>query len=159
VAAIAAAAVLYLAATFQTSLAWRLAIGPATPDLLLVAVVCIGLVRGPSAGLWTGFGGGLFLGLLLGQGITGTAIGLMVVGLVAGHERRWLWVEHWLAAPLSVLFLTPVAGAIISLLSRPAAFGLAMKIAAASAVYNAALSPLVFALTRRVHASFRHQEA
>lgn len=157
-AAVAAAAALYLAATAQTSLAYRLAIGPAQPDFVLVLVICIGLLRGPTTGTWVGFGGGLFLGLLRGEGLVGLAIGNMLAGLLAGRQQRRLRVEHWLAAPLTALWLTLVASVIAFLLWRPGLIGHGLKTAAAAAPYNAVLSLPVFALTRWVDRRLRSGE-
>jgi rod shape-determining protein MreD len=158
-AATAAAAALYLAAAAQTSIAYRLRIGPAEPDFVLILVVCIGLLRGPTTGTWAGFGGGLWLGLLRGEGLAGLAIGNMLAGALAGRQRRRLRIEHWLAAPLTTLWLTFVASLVACLLSRPGLIGHALKIAAPSAVYNAALSLVVFALTRWVDRRLHPEEA
>lgn len=159
-AAIAAAAGLYLAATIQTSVASRLAIGPAVPNFVLILVICIGLRRGSSAGTWAGFGGGLFFGLIQprAEALVGVAIGTMLAGLLAGRQRRRLRVEHWLAVPISALWLTLVAAAAAWLLSRPGQIGHGLKLAAAASVYNAVLSPLIFALVRSADRRLRPRE-
>jgi rod shape-determining protein MreD len=146
----AAAAGLYLAATLQTSTAAHLAIGPAAPDFLLVAVISIGLLRGPTTGVWAGFGGGLFLGLLESSAglLIAVTIAAMLAGMLAGYQRRWLRVEHWLAAPLTTLWVTLLASAVVWLLSHPAAIGHGIEVSAASAPYNAVIALPVFALAR-----------
>ena len=157
---LAAAAALYLAAAIQTSVASRLAIGPAVPDFVLILVICIGLLRGPTAGTWAGFGGGLFFGLLQprAEALAGLTIGTMLAGLLAGRQRRWLRVEHWLAVPISALGLTLVASAVTWLLSQPGQIGHGLKLGAAAAVYNAILSPVIFALVRRADRRLRPRE-
>ncbi len=56
-----AAGLLLLATLLQVSLVWTIEVSNGHPDLLLVFVVVLALVRGPLIGALAGFWGGLFL--------------------------------------------------------------------------------------------------
>lgn len=86
----AVAALLLVAALVQVGLLAALPLPGATPDLVLVLVVGLGLVRGASAGALAGAGGGLLLDLV--PPAPGTAgqwmLVLTLAGYVAGSAGR-----------------------------------------------------------------------
>lgn len=99
VAALAGALVL------QVMLAPHLAVFGVVPDLLLLVVITLAFVEGPSAGAAGGFAAG-FLGDLLGTGPIGAwALVLAVAGYAAGLLAENLFAEGWLA-PATVAIIT-----------------------------------------------------
>lgn len=84
--ALLATVVLAAALTAELSLASRLPLAGATPDLVLLFVVAFGLAFGSRAGLITGFAGGLALDLVppADSPVGRWAFALCVVGYLAG---------------------------------------------------------------------------
>src|SRR6266436_10357522 len=68
----------------QTTLLPHLALFRVVPDLMLVVVICIGLVRGPSSGATAGFVGGMLRDLLLDAPTGLSALAYVTVGYVVG---------------------------------------------------------------------------
>lgn len=77
---------LVLQTTVFPHLAWR----GIVPDLVLLVVVAVGLVRGSQSGLVVGFGAGVLLDLAppAEHSAGRWALALMLVGYVAGRLRR-----------------------------------------------------------------------
>jgi rod shape-determining protein MreD len=76
---------LFGAALLQTSIVGSIAIGGGTPDLLLVTLVGIALLRGSSAGAAAGFVGGLLLDTANLQTLGFTSLILTVAGYWIGR--------------------------------------------------------------------------
>lgn len=83
-----ASGVLFVAAMLQVVIVSSLALGGGAPDLLLVTVVALGLVRGSVAGAAFGFVGGLVVDLLTLDTLGVTSLVLTLAGFWAGR-----WVE------------------------------------------------------------------
>ena len=106
-----ASAVLFVAAMLQVVIVSALVFGGGAPDLLLVSVVALGLLRGSVAGATFGFAGGLIVDLLMLDTLGVTSLVLTLAGFWAGR-----WVEttgrgRRLAPLLAVGVLTVLAGA------------------------------------------------
>ncbi len=140
---------LFAAAVLQAALAPYLSIGPVVPNFLLLVVVTIALVEGPTAGAAVGFSAGLIFDLL-GSGPVGPMIiVLTLTGYLAGLMHENMFAEGWLL-PLSVLA--------IASLSAEVAYGLILILLGAdipfwwtfftrmlpAAVYNTALALLIY---------------
>ena len=83
------ALLLATAVVLQTAVLSPLRLPGATPDLVLLVVVALALVQGPTAGLVIGFAGGLLLDTVPpASGALGRwALVLCLVGLLAGRLR------------------------------------------------------------------------
>src|SRR3989442_13418677 len=73
----------------QTTLLPHLELFGVVPDLLLVVIICVGLVRGPSSGALVGFAGGILRDLLLDAptGLSAQMIDRKSTRLNSSHVR------------------------------------------------------------------------
>lgn len=106
-----ASLVLFVAAMFQVVTVSALVFGGGAPDLLLVTVVALGLLRGSLPGAVLGFAGGLVVDLLTLAPLGVTSLILTLAGFWAGR-----WVEttgrgRRLAPLLAVGVITVLAAA------------------------------------------------
>lgn len=139
----------FVAALLQVGLAPYIAVGGVVPNLLLLVVVTLALVRGPAAGASAGFAAGLIFDLF-GSGPVGPmALVLALVAYVAGLLHEQMFAEGWLL-PLTVLALASLSaevayGLILDLLGSPAPFWMAFVTKMfPGAVYNTALALIVY---------------
>jgi hypothetical protein len=95
-----AAVVLTLAAVLQMTTAWSLAIGPARPDILLTAIICVSLLvelpAAAAAGLW----GGLLMATLVGVNYGSFLVSRSMTGAVCGRLAEQPLRENLLIAPI-----------------------------------------------------------
>ncbi len=147
-----------LAVLLQSTVLARLPLPGAAPDLLVAAVVAVGLLAGPRPAMAAGFGAGLLADLAGDAELGRTALVLVVVGYLAGRLQG--------DADGSALLPVLVTGALTALavllhagegvlLSDPRVSGGALWRSLVSTVpYSALLSLVVFppvgALLRRV---------
>lgn len=89
------------ALVLQVMLAPHLAIGDVVPNFLLLVVVTLSFVEGPSAGAVAGFIAGLLLDLLSTGPVGAWALVLSITGYAAGMLSENLFAEGWLA-PVTV---------------------------------------------------------
>jgi rod shape-determining protein MreD len=106
-----AAGVLFVAAMLQVVIVSSIAVAGGAPDLLLVAVVSLGLLRGSVPGAALGFAGGLIVDLLTLETLGITSLVLTLAGFWAGR-----WVEttgrgRKLAPLIAVGVITTLAAA------------------------------------------------
>ena len=88
---------LVAAFVMQVMLAPHLAFFGVVPNLLLLVIVTLAFVEGPSAGAIAGFVGGLLLDLIGTGPIGAWALVLSVTGYTAGMLQENLFAEGWLA--------------------------------------------------------------
>jgi len=79
------AAIVFVAAVFQVSAWSQLTIVGGTPDLLLVALVSLAMLRGSSAGAYAGFAGGLIVDVATLDTLGVTSLLLTLAGYWAGR--------------------------------------------------------------------------
>lgn len=77
--------VVFVAAMLQTVVVPPYVVGSGAPDLLLIAVVSLGLLRGSTAGAVLGFTGGLVVDLLTLDTLGVTSLVLTLAGFWAGR--------------------------------------------------------------------------
>src|SRR5438309_10560637 len=94
----------------QTTLLPHLALFRVAPDLMLVVVICIGLVRGPSSGATAGFAGGMLRDLLLDAPTGLSALAYVSVGYVVGAIRPYVQSSN-IAVLVVGVFAASVVGA------------------------------------------------
>lgn len=83
--ALRGALVVFAAAMLQVVIVSSLIVGGGAPDLLLVTVVSLGLLRGAVAGAVAGFGGGLVVDLVALDTLGVTSLALTLAGFWAGR--------------------------------------------------------------------------
>ncbi len=82
--------------------------GQVTPDLILIMVVSVGLLRGPDKGLFFGIVSGLFLDLLSGHIIGVQALSKMALGFCAGLMEKNIFKDNILVPAMAVFGATLV---------------------------------------------------
>jgi rod shape-determining protein MreD len=142
-------AAIIVATLLQVGLAPYIQIAGVVPNILLLVVVTLALVEGPSAGALAGFAAGLMFDLL-GSGPVGPMVlVLTVTGYMAGQLHENMFAEGWLL-PLTVLGIASLLSAL--------AYGLMLDMLGAGgpflltlftkmlpeAIYDAALALLVY---------------
>ena len=99
------------AAMLQVGLAPYISIGRIVPNFILLVVVTLALVEGPTAGAGVGFAGGLLFDVLGTGPIGPMAIVLTVTGYIAGLMHENMFAEGWLL-PLTVLSIASLASSL-----------------------------------------------
>ncbi|HLI57989.1 MAG TPA: rod shape-determining protein MreD, partial [Actinomycetota bacterium] len=133
----------------------HLALFRVVPDLLLVVVICIALVEGPSAGAITGFGGGLLRDFLLNAPTGLSALAYLSVGYAVGAIRPYVQSSS-VGVPFAGVFLGSLAGntlyiglsLLLGVPSEPLAR--VIEVLLLSAIYNTLLVPLAYPLARKL---------
>jgi rod shape-determining protein MreD len=108
--AVRAALVVFVAALFQAAIFSSLAIGGGAPDVLLVVVISLGLLRGSVPGAVLGFAGGLVVDLLTLDTLGLTSLVLTLGGFWAGRYAETTARGRRLPVLFAVGVLTVLAG-------------------------------------------------
>jgi rod shape-determining protein MreD len=140
-----------LAAAFvlQVMLAPHMALFGVVPNLLLLVVITLAFVEGPSAGAIAGFGGGLMLDLLGTAPVGAWALVLAVTGYTSGMLQENLFAEGWLA-PVTVAVIAGLVADTFYLIvlaivgAGPAFWASLGQVVLPGAVYNAMLVLLAY---------------
>jgi rod shape-determining protein MreD len=106
-----ASAVVFVAAMLQVVVVSSVAIAGGAPDLLLVTVVALGLLRGSVPGAVFGFAGGLIVDLLTLETLGITSLVLTLAGPWAGRWAETTGRGRRLAPVIAVGALTVLAAA------------------------------------------------
>jgi rod shape-determining protein MreD len=109
------AAVLTLVVLVQATLLARIKLAGASPNLLLVVVVCWSLIRGLYDGLVWGFVGGLALDSIAGLPLGTSSLALMATTPLAGLGKNSVFPGSLTLPILLVALATPVYGWIVLL--------------------------------------------
>ena len=147
----------------QTTVLPHLTLFQVVPDLLLVVVICIGLLEGPSAGSLAGFSAGLLRDLLLNSPTGLSALAYLSVGYAVGVIRPYVQSSS-VGVPLAGVFVGSAVGsafyiALSLLLGVPAEpLGRLTQVVLLTALYNTLLVPFAYPVVRRL-ASDGHTEA
>jgi len=110
VAALRASALIFVAALLQAAIVSSLVLAGGAPDLLLVVVVCLGLLRGAVPGAIFGFAGGLVVDLLTLDTLGVTSLVLTLAGFWAGRYGETTGRGRRLAPLVAVGVITVLAG-------------------------------------------------
>jgi rod shape-determining protein MreD len=108
--AMRAGAVVFVAALFQTAIFSSFAIVGGAPDVLLVTVIALGLLRGSVPGAVLGFAGGFVVDLLTLDTLGLTSLVLTLAGFWAGRYAETTARGRWLPLFFAVGVLTVLAG-------------------------------------------------
>ncbi|HWD08730.1 MAG TPA: rod shape-determining protein MreD [Actinomycetota bacterium] len=152
---IGTSALIVLGLVVQTTVMPHLALFRVVPDLLLVVVICVGLVEGPSAGAVAGFGGGLLRDFLLNAPTGLSALAYLSVGYAVGAIRPYVQSSSFLV-PFAGVFLGSLAGntlyiglsLLLGVPSEPLVR--VVEVLVLSAIYNTLLVPFVYPLARKL---------
>jgi rod shape-determining protein MreD len=106
-----AAAVLFLAAMLQVVIVSSVPVAGGAPDMLLVVVVSLGLLRGSVPGAAFGFVGGLIVDLLTLETLGITSLVLTLAGFWAGRWAETTGRGRKLAPLIAVGVITVLAAA------------------------------------------------
>lgn len=112
---IAFTCIVFLAAmVVQTSLLRYVSIGGVRPDLVLIIVVYLGLVRGPDVGSLSGFFFGLFKDAFSGTFLGGNALSKTIIGFLCGLLGKRLYTQSYLSHALCVGIATAIDVVLLS---------------------------------------------
>ena len=100
------AAIVGVAAIVQVSIVSQISILGGTPDVLLVALVCLALARGSVPGAVAGFVGGLLIDVATLGTLGVTALLLTLAGYWAGRYSETTGHDRVYAVPLAVAVIT-----------------------------------------------------
>jgi len=163
--ALRGAAVLFIAAMLQLVLVTSLVVAGGTPDLLLVVVIALGMLRGSVAGAVYGFFGGLLVDLLTLDTLGVTSLVLTLAGFWAGRYAETTGRGRRLAPFIAVGMITALVGVFAFVLhymlgEEVVARDALLTTFAPMTVLNLALALPVYLLVRwAVHDSVRHGAA
>jgi len=145
-----------LAAAVQTSWPPELALRGVSPELVVVLVNSVGLVRGPKAGVAAGLLGGLLVASLAGSGAPfgGILAAYMLVGFLAGKLRGGVFAERLVIALTAAGVAVILARLVIMAVAPPPRLGRWFVELALQAPYSAVLAVPVHLLVRFVHQRF-----
>jgi rod shape-determining protein MreD len=152
--AVKAAVVLFLCVIAQSSVLAAANVLGGTPDLVLVALVCVALSRGSVFGAVAGFWAGFLLDVATLETLGVTALLLTVAGFWTGRYGETTARDRTHAPFVSVLVVTILAtiGALVLdyVLGEAAPAGAAFSSLPATVALNLILTLPVYALARRL---------
>lgn len=143
------AGALGVALVLQVAFAPHMAIASVVPNFLVLVVITLSFVEGPSSGAVAGFVAGLLLDLLSSSPIGAWALVLSVTGYAAGMLQENLFAEGWLA-PVTVAIIAALLAdfsylLVLTILGvAPAFWESLVRAVLPRAVYNALLVLLAY---------------
>lgn len=144
-----AAGALLAALILQVAFAPYMAIAGVIPNFLVLVVITLSFVEGPSSGALAGFLAGVLLDLLSSSPIGAWALVLSATGYAAGMLQENLFAEGWLA-PVTVAVIAALIAdfaylIVLSILGAgPAFWESLLRTVLPRAVYNAVLVLLAY---------------
>ncbi len=122
-----------------------------SPDLLVVLVCAIGLLRGPLSGYAAGFGAGLLAAAAQGGAFGAVLVSRMATGLAAGLLRERIFAERLVVAPVAAALATVVADLIQLAFAPPSqSFAQWLQELLIRVAYNAVCAPPLYLFVRAV---------
>jgi rod shape-determining protein MreD len=153
IAALRIEAVVFVAAIFQVSVLSGWEVKGGFPDLLLVTVVCIALLRGATAGAVAGFAGGLIVDTATLETLGVTSLLLALAGHWAGRYGETTGRDQPYAPYLAVAVIALVVGVggylVHFLIGDPVSARLALPPVLPSAALDLLITWPVYRLCRR----------
>ncbi len=144
------AVALAVATVLQAALAPHMAIMGVTPNFILLVIVTLAMVEGPTPGAVAGFAGGLMFDMLGSGPIGPGALVLTAVGYLAGSLARNMFSESWVM-PVTVVAIASVVtelayGALLAFIGaeNQSILSIVMTIVLPTALYNTLLALLVY---------------
>jgi rod shape-determining protein MreD len=154
------AVVLTLVVLVQATLLARVRLIGATPNLLLVVVVCWSLIRGLYDGLVWGFVGGLALDVLAGLPLGTSSLALMATTPLAGLGKNSVFPGSLTLPILLVALATPVYGWVVLLSEMIRGIPVdwlasTVRIIGPEIAFNAALTVIAYPALRWLETHYR----
>lgn len=144
---IAFTCVVFLAAmVVQTSLLRYVSIGGVRPDLVLIIVVYLGLIRGADIGSLSGFFFGLFEDAFSGTFLGANALSKTIIGFLCGLLGKRLYTQSYFSHALSIGL-----GTVIDILLLSSIHGFSSRwqtLLVYEMLYNLVSCPFVIAIFR-----------
>lgn len=145
---------LIIAALLNLTISAQIKIGNATPDIVLIATVCVGLLSGRKAGALMGFGGGMLEGVFSTMPLGSTAMTKLIIGYVSGSLKErivsssiiWPMIVAFVATLFHELFRYALWKMIGVEYLPPLGF---LNSVLPQALYNSVLVIIVFPLTKQ----------
>jgi len=151
------------AALLQTTVFSQLTLFGVAPDLILVSVICLAMLEGPSTGAVAGFWGGLLRDLLLDspKGLTG--LSYLVVGYAVGTVRPYLQTTSVLVPVAGIFAGSLVGSALFEVLQallgqQQLPFDHQLRVVGLTAIYNTLLTPFVYPLVKRISGAYKREK-
>jgi rod shape-determining protein MreD len=157
------APLLIVIAILQSTVVPHLTIWDVFPDLPVLVVVSWSLLRGAGEGVVWGFISGLAVDLLSGAPFGAATLSFIAIGFLSGLGEATVFGAH-VALPLITTFLATILYDLLFLLIVQISgnsvdwMGSLFRIILPSAVFNAALMPIVFLAVRKLHTWFGREE-
>lgn len=139
------AAIVFVAAMLQVVVVSSVAVAGGAPDLLLVSVVVLGLLRGSVPGAIVGFSGGLIVDLLTLETLGITSLVLTLAGFWAGRWAETTGRGRKLAPVIAVGVITVLAAAFSLLLHYMLGDDVVARLALVTVMVPTLLANLVLA--------------
>jgi rod shape-determining protein MreD len=150
---------LFLLLLLQSTLLGYVNIYNVKPNLLIIFVVCVALLRGNTEGAVVGFFAGLILDMSFGKLLGLYALLGMFLGLIVGSVNKRLYRENFLVVIFFTFVSTVIYESIVYILNTfmsgniDMIWTLTMKILP-EAIYNSLVSILIFAIVRKMSHRF-----
>jgi rod shape-determining protein MreD len=149
--ALVLAAVIAVGVVLESTLLAHLRLGGARPDVLVLAVIAVGMGCGPVTGAVFGFAAGLVSDLEFAAPVGVSALVYTVIGFGMGSARIYLaasrtWI-HLLAAAAASLVSVWLSGVVLRVFDL-SSWSFLVRSAPWIALYNLLLTPLVYPLVR-----------
>lgn len=134
-----------------------------TPDLVLVVVISLAILEGPTVGATSGFGGGLLRDLLVAapKGLTGLAY--LIVGYVVGIVRPYVQSTS-VVVPVLGIFAGSLVGTalyvVLTVLLGEPVYSIVRvaQVVLLTAVYNTLLVPFVYPVVRKITSVYKTEK-
>lgn len=139
--------ILVLTTALQGAWPTWLRIAAQPPDLIVAAVVCIGLRRGATEGCLAGLVAAVLYGAAAHVWMGGLVVAFMLIGAGAGSLRGTLLSERVEVAILAAAIAVIVAAFVRMVFVPPGAFLVWLKGTGAAAFYTALAAPAIFWIT------------
>jgi rod shape-determining protein MreD len=125
--------------------------GQVTPDLVLIMVVSVGLLRGSDQGLFFGVLAGFFMDLVSGNIIGIQALSKMALGFFSGFMEKNIFKDSVLIPAITVFVATIIFESFniilyIAFNAHYNFFGTLLSAILPMALYNALFTPLIYHL-------------
>jgi rod shape-determining protein MreD len=139
----------------QTTLFSHLQVKEAKPDLILIIILYLSLLKGPQVGSITGFSFGLLQDVLSGMFLGSNALTKTLLGFILGSIGKRLYANSLLLQIIFVFILTFLNEALLAILDWMLKSSSPMDvlhhwllITPIEAFYNAFLCPIIFVFLR-----------
>lgn len=144
---------IFFTVIIQTTIAPVITVLGAKPDIALIAVVCVALLKGPVWGAGAGFTSGLLIDVAMMQTLGISSFLMTLAGYFSGRYAENLDLSSWFPTTLAVFATSLVVkllyALIMYLIGVEASFGFVLlRIVLPTAAINALLASPVFIITR-----------